>query len=351
MAILNKINIYRRKLMRAITRNVGQSHAIHFDKSKPLNVKRILISRPNNRLGNLLLVTPLIQEVIATFPNCKIDLFVRGSIAPILFQNYPNVDRIVALPKKPFKELLRYVSVWTSIRKHRYDIAINVDRNSSSGRLSTMFSNADFKIFGPGDEDIEWKYEDQMHMAKFPVYTFRDYLVQLGLTVANRPIPTVNLKLSAAEIAHGQKLLQKIADTSRKTIAIFTYATGAKRYPENWWSDFYKRLCSEFPDYNVIEVLPIENVSQIGFTAPSFYSKDVREIAALIANTRLFIGSDSGIMHLATASQATVLGLFSVTDPNRYAPYGNGSLGIDTNNTNLDQCLKTIHNILESAPA
>jgi ADP-heptose:LPS heptosyltransferase len=66
---------------------------------------------------------------------------------------------------------------------------------------------------------------------------------------------------------------------------------------------FYDRLKAEYPNYNIIEVLPVENVSQIGFKAPTFYSKDVREIGALMANTEVFIGGDSGIMHLASASK------------------------------------------------
>jgi predicted Rossmann-fold nucleotide-binding protein len=57
-------------------------------------------------------------------------------------------------------------------------------------------------------------------------------------------------------------------------------------------------------------VLPVENVSQIGFKAPTFYSKDVREIGALMANTEVFIGGDSGIMHLASASKVSTVGLF-----------------------------------------
>jgi hypothetical protein len=38
-----------------------------------------------------------------------------------------------------------------------------------------------------------------------------------------------------------------------------------------------------------------ENVSQIAFK-PTFYSKDIREIGAVIANTEIFIGADSGII-------------------------------------------------------
>jgi hypothetical protein len=67
---------------------------------------------------------------------------------------------------------------------------------------------------------------------------------------------------------------------------------------------------SRVSNYNIIEVLPVENVSQMGFKAPTFYSKDVREIGALMANTEVFIGGDSGIMHLASASKVSTVGLF-----------------------------------------
>jgi hypothetical protein len=41
---------------------------------------------------------------------------------------------------------------------------------------------------------------------------------------------------------------------------------------------FFAALLQEFPDYNIIEILPVENVSQIEFKSPTFYSKDIREI-------------------------------------------------------------------------
>ena len=37
------------------------------------DVKRILICRPNHRLGNLLLLSPLVQELESTLPNSEID--------------------------------------------------------------------------------------------------------------------------------------------------------------------------------------------------------------------------------------------------------------------------------------
>jgi ADP-heptose:LPS heptosyltransferase len=345
MSILKKVNEVRRKVMRGLTENVGKSTPA---KAGALDgaVKRVLIVRPNNRLGNLLLITPLLQEVATVFPDCKVDLFTRGGLGPILFKNYNNVDRIIQLPKKPFKHLLDYAYGWISLKKHKYDIVINVVNYSSSGRLSTQFARSRFKFFADVDEATKLTHPDYQHTAKHAVYSFRKFLKDAGITVADTPVQPLNLKLTTKELDHGKKLLEDLTKNQKKTISIFTYATGAKCYPESWWMPFYERLQKEFPDYNIIEILPAENVSQIGFKAPTFYSRDIRDIGAVIANTAVFIGADSGIMHLSAAVHAPTVGLFWVTNPEVYGPYGNNSTAINTNETTTEQWIATIKEIL-----
>ena len=347
MNIKRDVNALRRKLMRSLTKNIGTTHFDPNTDFTKIVIKKILICRPNPRLGNQLLITPLVQEVIATFPECEIDLFVNGGLAQIVFKNYKNVKRIIQLPRKPFKELIKYSQGWLALKKHNYDIVINVVEGSSSGRLSAQFANSKYKFFGDDIAELQLKYEDYKHIAKQPVYNFRHYLTKLGFKENDKPIPSLNLKLSDSEIAEGQKVLQNIVKNDKKTICIFTFATGEKCYSESWWEPFYERLKSEYPDYNIIEVLPVENVSQIGFKAPTFYSKDVREIGSLIANTEVFIGADSGIMHLASSTQTPTVGLFSVTNINMYAPYNNNSVAIDTNSSSIDDWIKTLNRILK----
>jgi len=345
--MLKRVNILRRKIMKGLTKNVGTSHV---DKSGSyITMRRILIARPNHRLGNLLLITPLLQEIETTFPDCKVDMFVKGGLAPILYKNYSNVDRIITLPKKPFKELWKYIKVWVSLKRYRYDMVINLDGNSSSGRLSTRFVTAKNKIFGEHIDALKEKCKDYRHMAKNPVYNFRYFLSLLGFAENNAPVPPLDLRLSAAELSNGKKLLNAVVPPDKKVISIFTYATGNKCYNEEWWDSYYAKLKEEFPEYTILEILPVENISKIGFKAPSFYSKDVREIAAVIANTAIFVGADSGIMHLAAASGTTpVAGLFSVTDPVKYMPYDNYSVAINTTSCNMDESLSTINCILKA---
>lgn len=350
MSVLSKINVHRRSIMRNLTKNVGKTNMqddfILVDKSE---IKKVLICRPNGRLGNLLLITPLVQEVSEMFPNCKIDLFVKGTLAPIIFEKYDTVDKIIHLPKKPFKSLVAYSKVWISLKKTPYDLAINVDQNSSSGRLAVQFSNAKYKFFGDSNEEEIGHKSDFEHIAKYPVYNFRNYLSKLRLpTNSNKIIAPLELKLSASEIAEGRKILGQLTNNDKKTICIFTYATGTKCLSEEWWGKFYSQLTSEYKDYNIIEILPVENVSQIGFKAPTFYSKDIREIGSVIANADLFIGADSGIMHLSSSVHTPTIGLFSVSNLKKYEPYDNCSIGIDVNLYTKKQYIKTINSILNN---
>ena len=125
MSLLKKVNIYRRGLMKGITKNIGESKlTTNGEKINKDEVKRILITRPNHRLGNQLLITPLIQELTNTFPNATIDLFLKGGVGNILFENYTQIDQKINLPKKHFKELGKYISGWLRLKKYSYDIVI-----------------------------------------------------------------------------------------------------------------------------------------------------------------------------------------------------------------------------------
>ncbi|WP_445734458.1 glycosyltransferase family 9 protein [Mariniflexile sp.] len=348
MGFKKKVNSIRRKLMHAITKRIGSSYADpKIYAGKKIEINNILIIRPNHRLGNQLLLTPLVQEVINTFPNCKIDLFVKGGVAPIVFQNYPQVNKIIQLPKKPFNELFKYAKEWIFIKRTRYDMVINGDKDSSSGRLLTQLANAPFKLFGDANENVQKQYPDHEHISKSPIYNLRHYLTKLGFPKNESQIPVLDIKLSASEIANGKKILDTIIKNNKKTISIYTNATGDKCYPEDWWETFYARLLKEYPEYNIIEMLPIENISKISFKAPTFYSKDVREMGTIINNTAVFIAADNGVMHLASASLTPTVGFFSVTNLNMYMPYGNASVAIDTNSTNIEDWIASINTILK----
>ncbi|WP_410908028.1 hypothetical protein [Priestia sp. SIMBA_032] len=52
-------------------------------------------------------------------------------------------------------------------------------------------------------------------------------------------------------------------------------------------------------------------------------------------------------MHLASASKAPTLGLFSGSNIKKYEPYGNGSKALDTNILGISDFIKAISDILD----
>lgn len=351
MSLKRNTNIVRRKLMHALTHNIGKKSISEMQqKAANFNIKRVLISRPNHRLGNTLLITPLVQEICNTFPNCKIDLFVKGKITPIVFENYPQVDKIIELPKKPLKDFQTYIKVWLSLKQSTYDLVINVEKGSSSGRISTIITPANFKFYGDDFEELKATHDDILHIAKYPVYNFRRFLELLNQKPLTGPVPVLDLKLSAKEISASEQSLRKITkDPTKKTIAFFTYATGTKCYSVEWWQEFYNLFHAKYNDnYNLIEILPVENISQLERKLPIYYSKEIREIAALMANCELVVAADSGMMHLSSAAKVPTIGLFSVTKTEVYAPYGNNSTYINTNVQNKEEIIKAMDAILEN---
>ncbi|MBR9846590.1 MAG: glycosyltransferase family 9 protein [Algicola sp.] len=350
MSFSIRVNNFRRKVMYGLTKNIGKSNMKKaLSRTSQVEIKKILIVRPNHRLGNLLLTTPLIQEITDTFPNCEIDIIVKGNLAPILYENFSNINSYIVLPRKPFKELITYAKVWLGVKYKTYDLVINAVKDSSSGKLLTGFANAKLKVFDDIEDDFELKVPDSHHIAKNPVYTLRAYLSKLGYPKNERPVPLLDMKLSVNEIEEGKTVLNNLVKNNPKTICIYTFATGHKCHSKQWWKEFYTQLKTTFKEHNIIEVLPIENISQIDFEAPSYYSKDLREMAAVIENTSLFIGADCGVMHLAAATKTPVMGLFSQGKLEKYKPYGNYNIAIDTSKQSITDCIEAAKAIINKS--
>lgn len=342
-----QINNIRRNILRGISKHIkGKSQKFNGGIDFLNQPLKILISRPNSRLGNLLMVTPLLQEIERVMPNAKVDIFCRGGVGFPIFKNYKNVNKLIVLPGKPFKQLGKYLKVWYTLKKEKYDLVLNVIADSSSGRLSVEISRAPLKDFGDEIEVLKAKYPNYVHMAQKPVYNLRNLLSTWGYQIDDAPIPTLSFNLSEEEYKKGDEIYQGIIQNEKPTIFIYTFATGAKCLKINWWMPFYQQLKKDFPDYNIVEVLPKEKVSQINFDAPSYYSLDLHEMIATISKGDLFITADCGVMHLASAANIPVLAFFNVTPIPVYRPYNQGSVAVYCDQVTQDDVIKLAKEIL-----
>ena len=107
-------------------------------------------------------------------------------------------------------------------------------------------------------------------------------------------------------------------------IGIFANATGAKCLPLEWWTRFLSVLEPACADHAIVELLPAFARSMLEDRYPTFFSSDIRGLAAVQSALALPVSADCGVMHLADAAGAPTVGLFDGTDPGQWAPCGEG---------------------------
>lgn len=302
-------------------------------------IRSILICRPNHRLGNLLLLTPLIHELARVFPDAKVDLVVAGDDADELFGAFTNVRRIYRLSRRVVRHPLATARVAWQIRRARYDLAIDPCEASQSSRVLLVLANAKRALGLPRDLAIgapdapRTRLCAPPHMAQWPVYLLRRALTRCP---RDGDYPALDIRLSSTERVRARKALDGMLrshDQAQATsiIGVFAEATGAKRYPRDWWYRFIVEVRASRPDCAFVEILPPDGRPRLAMDLPTFSAHSPRKIAAMVSNMTCFVSADCGVMHLASASGTPTIGLFSVTDVSKYRPYGYGDLAVVTN--------------------
>lgn len=339
----------RRRLTRRVTRvllRAPRAEAHPLANVARADIRRVLICRPNHRLGNLVLLTPLLQALQQLLPAAKVDVVAAGADAATLFRTYSNVGRVYALSRRLVRHPLQTARIAWQTRQARYDLVIDPCPGSQSSRWLAAIAHASHVVGANGgaspgaDVRLETAAAPPLHMAKWPVYMLRR-----AIAARDTGYPTLDLRLAPAERRFGGRILRALipADAGRsRVVGVFADASGAKRYPQAWWMRCIDALQAQVPDVAVVEIEPPDGRSRLASRFPGFASRDVREVAAVISQMAWFISADCGVMHLACASGVPTLGLFSVTEVARYAPYGRGCCGIDTGGKDPEQVAREL---------
>ena len=86
-------------------------------------ILKVLISRPNVRLGNTLMLTPLIRELQQRLPDARVDILTACQDSDRIFCGFDNVDSIIQLPRHGARHPLRFLKKLKEIAKG-YDLAL-----------------------------------------------------------------------------------------------------------------------------------------------------------------------------------------------------------------------------------
>lgn len=306
------------------------------------DVRRILIVRPNHRLGNNALMTPLLTEIERLFPTARFDVLTGGGASKDLYAGFANLGTVHAFPAWSYIRPHKVIGLIRRVCREPYDLAIDPMPKSRSARFLMGLVSARGKLgYRWGDRRRDAKlthpidgHNAPQHYAQAPVH-----LLRAAFGDADTPMPTLDLRLSAEERSLGRRLIDQALEDGPDAprsgmrvlrIGLYGVATGAKQYPTRWWLTFLDGLQRELATtpHELIEILPHDGRSTLAGRMPGLLSVKLRELGAALGALDAFITADCGVMHLASAAGTRTIGLFKVTDPLRYGPYGHGSASI-----------------------
>jgi len=255
----------------------------------------------SNRLGDAVLSTGLLDHLIRTHPAARITV-VCGPVAAGLFERMPNRERTIVFQKRSWGR--HWLPLWAGAATTLWDFVVDI-RGSTIAWLVPTRRRAVFRRT-PGPK-----------------------ITQLGTMLRLSPPP-----LPVAWVAEADRhRVQALLPADRPLIALAPTANwGPKIWPAERFAELFHRLAASALPGAVPVVLGGPGPSEAAMAAPLLAllpeavdlvgRLTLPEASACLARCSLFVGNDSGLMHMAAAAGAPTLGLFGPTDAGVYRPAG-----------------------------
>lgn len=255
----------------------------------------------SNRLGDAVLSTGLLDHLLRTYPDARITV-ACGPVAEGVFARMPNRERTIVLDKRAWR--LHWLPFWASVVKTRWDLVVDI-------RAST----------------IAWMVPTRRRavMRRRPGHKTEQLAAILG--VRPTPLPV------AWTAAQDRALARDQLPADRPLIGL---GPTANWLPKTWPADRFAALFHALAEGILPNARPVvfagTGETERAMAAPLLAALpdaidlvgrlSIPEAAACLARCALFIGNDSGLMHLAASAGTPTLGLFGPTPVHEYAPSG-----------------------------
>lgn len=326
-------------------REAGGVNVVRRHVERP-SIDRLLIVRLS-AMGDVIHTLPAAQALRQAFPYTIIGWLIEERWAELLCApgtprrgprsaQRPLADWVHTVNLTGWRKSLTAVStlqevakVWNDVRSVHYDVAVDLQGAIRSALLA-RWSGARM-VYGAA--------ESRESPASL-LYTRR---------VIARGVHVVEQNLSIAEAVAQQKLTtpqvqfprdlqveermqQRLAEEGIETFAILNPGAGwgAKRWPAERYGFVARALAKDgvraVLNYGPGEETLAHEAEAASDGAAKPMKCSITELIALTRRARLFIGGDTGPMHLAAALQVPVAAIFGPTDPARNGPYGTRSV-------------------------
>lgn len=293
----------------------------------PAAPRSVLIVKPCC-VGDVLLTTPLVAAIRGGYPNAEITYAVGRWSQPMVANN-PHVDRVLVVPDRwTFGSLL---AVGREIRSRRLAIAF-VPERSPLLTLLLWLARVPARV-GLDSAGRGFAYTHPVSVPSFPIHEADLYNLLASAAGLDQPPHRLFFTPSRSAQATAKQLVDEIA---RDKPLIVLHPGGGqnpgmtlprKRWLPGRWAAVADTLARDGSQLLIVGGPGEEDVvaavrSAMREPAEAIVRRwDWDELGALIKQSSLFLGHDTGMMHLATAVGTPTLAVFGPSDPQMYGPY------------------------------
>ncbi len=257
------------------------------------------------RIGDAVLSTGLLSHLVERFPGAKLTI-AAGPIAAPLFEAVPGLERLIVIHKR--RASLHWLPLYATVAPRRWDLVVDL-RGSA---LPWLLRARERRMMGKGAED-EHRIRQLARLFDLdPPPAPRLWTAPRHEREAERLVPKRGGVLAIGPAANWrgkQWRADRFAELARRLTAPEGLFPGA---PVAVLAAAHERPQAE-PVLAAIP--PSRRIDLVG-------AAELLTAAAVLRRCALFIGNDTGLMHIAAAAGTPTLGLFGPSPVEQYAPWG-----------------------------
>lgn len=278
-------------------------------------------------IGDVLISTCIAETLRANFPDAKIDYVVYENCAVVL-KNNPCIDNVVVIPGGKNKSVWQMLKALYFLRKQKYDYIIDVIRTPKSLFLSKLIGAKQI-VGAHGNDSRDRFYHKNIKLSKdflsdYTASATVKHNLQLLTPISKKLnyIDRYQLAFTEEELRQAKNVLQKAGVDVNKPFVFFGVNNSMPEI-KSWPLDHFAAVIDTcHKDYSLQTVsypgpgeLMIDKQLREKLQAPenhvTIINQDLRELAAVIKLSTLFIGNDSSPMHIAIASETPSISIFA----------------------------------------
>ncbi len=257
------------------------------------------------RIGDAVLSSGLIKRLADEIPEARFTI-VAGPLAAPLFANVPSLDRVIVMEKHQGGG--HWMALWRQVRTTKWGLVVDLRGSGLSRFLSTRRRAVHRKSAEPIHKVLEAARTLRIEDEPAPPHLFTNPDIEAyadELTAGTGPI----LALAPAANWIGKTWpLERFSQVAMKLMRGYGPLVGGRLMVLGGpGDDMLSRTLRDVAGKGFIDLAG---------------KADLLTAYACLKRSRLFIGNDSGAMHLAAAAGVPTLGLFGPSDERLYAPWG-----------------------------